>query len=603
MMRSRDVKGSKREVVTLVFKEQRGMAAISRRAKQVCDPGSDLYGRYLTRTALARKVSPPPGAIAQCRGWFESHGLRFHTTPNPQICWVDGSRRAVRRLFGGEADAWLRREPSIPPRHRWPVPERIAGLLKSISVSDFETHRMARAVKGLPPEGTRRDSLVVSASSPAEVSGMTPSDIRAIYDFPPEWTGKGETIFLLNLGARVGEADLQAFWQRHGIDRGAHLTEQIDIGHPMKSYGFVQQLEPTMGAQWIGALAPDARLCIYNIDAEDAADPWVAFLTAVVALDLDGKERREPTIAVSTWSLPERLYYAQHGREVFADLLEQAAALGVTMVAASGDWGVYDGRPSATVDGTVVAEAPWPHGVFPSVEDYVLSVGGTMITSRHPLTEVAWSGPLPPNKDLRQFLPFSRLASSGGFSEDVGIPWWQKEVLRPRGIARYFRRGLNAPAVLPSGRGYPDVALMAQGPSIADSTDVGLVSVGFDAVVSGQRINYAGGTSMAAPIWAAIIACMNEARRARRASRVGFVNPLLYRLAATPNKRVFRAITVGASDVELRVLDEAGRPTGFLLEGFSASRSWNPVTGLGVPNVRNLIAASTRATRRGPAHR
>ena len=213
----------------------------------------------------------------------------------------------------------------------------------------------------------------------------------------------------------------------------------------------------------------------------------------------------------------------------------------------------------------------------------------------------AWSGPLPPNDELRRFLPFHRLATSGGFSEDVAVPWWQEKALRPRGVPRSFRRGLNLPAVLPYGRGYPDVALMAQGAAVAYPLDHGLASVGFEAFVAGQRINYAGGTSMGAPIWATIIACLNQARRSKGMPRVGFVNPLFYRLAAaikSPGRKPFREIHVGASNVELRVVDGAGRASAFRLEGFSASEGWDPVTGLGVPNVRNLIAAATRAPRR-----
>jgi kumamolisin len=363
-----------------------------------------------------------------------------------------------------------------------------------------------------------------------------------------------------------------------------------------------------MGAQWIGALAPDARLCIYNINGQDVADPWAAFIGAAAAGDPD--QGVHPTIAVSTWSLPERFYNARHGREVITGLLEQAAAVGVTVIAASGDWGVYDGRPSFTREDPrgephEVAEAPWPHGVFPSVQDYVLSVGGTMITSRQPLTELAWSGPLPPNKDLRDAVPFERLASSGGFAEDVAIPWWQLGALRPQGKPPHaYGRGLNLPAVLASGRGCPDVALMAQGAAITHPSGQGLASVGYEAIVDGSRINYAGGTSVAAPIWAAITACVNQARRASARPRLGFANPLFYKLAATvaaSGKQPFRAVTTGSSDVELWVLDASGAPVRHLLEGFSAAADhgvWNPVTGLGVPNVRNLIAALTRPARK-----
>jgi hypothetical protein len=77
------------------------------------------------------------------------------------------------------------------------------------------------------------------------------------------------------------------------------------------------------------------------------------------------------------------------------------------------------------------------------------------------------------------------------------------------------------------------------------------------------------------------------------------VNPLLYQLAAERNAhRPFRPVTVGDSDVELRVLNEQGQPTRYLLQGYSPSREWNPVTGLGVPNVRKLITAALRRGRR-----
>jgi kumamolisin len=576
-------------VFVLFFREKhRSLNLLSRHARRVSDPSHRLYGRYFTRARIARLVSPPPGVVDRCRRWFARKGMRFETTAHPQVCWAAASRRTVARVFGPESDAWLRETGLTPPRHVWPFPESIGSHLKSISATSVHSGHLSRAVKGISTEGGA-PAAPASASLRPDDTGMTPADIRSIYNFPPEWTGKGETIGLLNLGGRVDPRDLEAFWTRHGIQR--RPPEMIDLpGVP--NGGFLARLEPTMGAQWIAAMAPDARLVIYNIDFRAVADPWVAFLSAAIA---SGGASGRPTILVSTWSLPERTYFARHGRSVFADLLEQAAAAGLTFVAASGDWGVYDGRPSTRIYDRDVADAPWPHGVFPSVEDYVLSVGGTMITTRDPLTELAWSGPLPPSEELRAAMPFLRLATSGGFSEDVAVPWWQQDTLRPRDRPRHFRRSQNLPAVLPTGRGYPDVALMAQGAAVAHDEDWGLVSVGYEAIVDGTRIGWAGGTSVGAPIWAAIIACMNEARRAHRLPRAGFVNPLLYRLeAGRGTRRPFRAVTVGSSDIELRVLDDQGHPDRYTLGGYSAGTGWDPVTGLGVPDVRNLIDLSLR---------
>jgi subtilase family serine protease len=129
---------------------------------------------------------------------------------------------------------------------------------------------------------------------------------------------------------------------------------------------------------------------------------------------------------------------------------------------------------------------------------------------------------------------------------------------------------------------------MAAGPAIQRKTGEGLSSQSYQAVVGGQWIDYAGGASIAAPIWAAIIARANQARRAAGLPRVGFVNPLLYQLQnATPAP--FRQITIGAADVAMTVVNRHGQAVTYDLPGYECRDGWDPVTGLGVPNVTNLI--------------
>ena len=587
----------------LFFREQpRHLHALSRHARRVSDTGHSLYGSFLTRPEIARLVSPSARRLDRCRKWFNRRGMPLQPTGHPQIFWAAASLTTVRGVFGSDVDAWLE-DRGASRRSAWPLPESIASSLKDFSATRLESGQLARAMKGMDaPRGA--DRVASSARMPGGGSraGATPADVGALYAFPSRWTGRGETIALLNLGAPVRNADLVAFWSRHGIERS--LPQLVNFPgarfRRAENSGMLARLEPTMGAAWSGAMAPGAEIVIFNVDTSVISDPWVAFLSG--ALESGGRAR--PTILVSTWSLPERVYNARHGRTVFGDLLEQAAAAGITYIAASGDWGAYDGRPTVRIHDEAVADAPWPHGVFPSVEDYVLSVGGTMVTATDPLTELGWSGPMPPNAQLRSAMPFHRMASSGGFSEDVPIPWWQLSTLQPNAVPRYFRRGSHLPAVVPSGRGYPDVALMAQGAAVVESAEWGLSSVGYEAVVDGELINWAGGTSLAAPIWAAIVARMNEARAASQQPRVGFVNPLLYRLAAAKTTRdVFRPVTIGASDIELKVLDGGGRPSTQTLNGYQAGPGWNPVTGLGVPVVSALIDASLRSASRPAATR
>src|SRR6185369_4011373 len=201
----------------------------------------------------------------------------------------------------------------------------------------------------------------------------------------------------------------------------------------------------------------------------------------------------------------------------------------------------------------------------------------------------------PPPAIARKDLHLDMLASSGGFSDEVPIPSWQKPVLR-----NYYSRGPNTPAVSPYGRGFPDVAMMASGPAVQLAPGEPLSALGYQGLVGGQWIDFAGGTSIGAPIWAAIVACLNQARRAAGLGRLGFVNPLLYKLRDSQTQ-VFRQITQGNSDVAMNVVDTNGRAVPYRLQGFECRSGWNPVTGLGVPNVAalsELVCAPERWTSR-----
>jgi subtilase family serine protease len=217
------------------------------------------------------------------------------------------------------------------------------------------------------------------------------------------------------------------------------------------------------------------------------------------------------------------------------------------------------------------------------VEERVLGVGGTMITVRDPLTEVAWSGPLP--LGIQPLLPQMRaLAGSGGFSDTVPVPAWQEKAFDD-----YYPRGTGSPAVVPYGRGFPDVALMASGPAIQPKRDDDAMScLGYQALTAEGWVDYAAGTSVGAPIWAAIVALANEAREKNGLGPLGWANPRLYE-AATAEPRAFRPVLNGAADPVMWALNDQGQAVPYHFDGYQCTAGWDPVTGLGVPDVSVLI--------------
>ena len=80
-----------------------------------------------------------------------------------------------------------------------------------------------------------------------------------------------------------------------------------------------------------------------------------------------------------------------------------------------------------------------------------------------------------------------------------------------------------------------------------------------------------GGTSLSAPLWAGMLATVNSYLSGIGAAPVGFLDPVLYGLAGTTQPfPPFHDITSGTNG------------------SYSCSTGWDPVTGLGSPDLWNL---------------
>ncbi|TVZ07164.1 hypothetical protein EAS64_07625 [Trebonia kvetii] len=91
-----------------------------------------------------------------------------------------------------------------------------------------------------------------------------------------------------------------------------------------------------------------------------------------------------------------------------------------------------------------------------------------------------------------------------------------------------------------------------------------------------------GGTSAGSPQWAAITALADQAAH----HRLGFLNPALYLLSHGPKAGyIFHDVTTGNNSVSLT--DANNNPVN--ITGYSAGNVWDPVTGIGTPDVAHLL--------------
>jgi subtilase family serine protease len=226
----------------------------------------------------------------------------------------------------------------------------------------------------------------------------------------------------------------------------------------------------------------------------------------------------------------------------------------VTVVAASGDIGAVAYPPDVYAALNDTGPIPPVKGVNLTASDpLVLGAGGTTLNASHTtgawISETGWGLPYgTPGKSFQ--------ASGGGFSTLFPRPGYQNGV-----------PGTGAT------RGVPDVSADASG-----HTGMALVTSNG----STYTIRNSGGTSASAPIWAALVALADQ----YAGRHLGFVNPALYRIAASGSyHRAFHDITTGNNSVEFPPKT---------VTGYHAAPGWDPVTGLGSPDAQYLVPLLAR---------
>ena len=155
------------------------------------------------------------------------------------------------------------------------------------------------------------------------------------------------------------------------------------------------------------------------------------------------------------------------------------------------------------------------------------------------------------------------VTSGGGFSLFSQQPGYQAEAVRG-----YLDVAANLPpdgSYNRLGRAYPDLSLNGHKYMVFE----------------GNGVTEVDGTSASAPALAAMITLLNDELLAAGATPLGFLNSLLYWLSAH-RPQVFNDIASG---------DNRCSETSCCRLGFDAAAGWDPVTGLGTPNFRELRQA------------
>ncbi|MGH8987680.1 MAG: S53 family peptidase [Acidimicrobiales bacterium] len=343
---------------------------------------------------------------------------------------------------------------------------------------------------------------------------FTPPEVAAAYGFPPGLTGSGECVAFIELGGGFRSADLSAYFSSLGIAEPTIEAVPVDGGQNQPGDANGPDGEVMLDVEVAGSVAPGARIAVYFAPNTDRG-----FLDAVTAAVHDATRR--PSVISISWGSAEDTWSSQAMTQM-EQAFAAAAAMGVTVTVAAGDNGSTDGAS----DGL-------QHVDFPASAPHALGCGGTHleVSSGQVVTETVWNdGP-------------GQGATGGGVSDVFSLPSYQQGAAVP-------------PSANPGarvGRGVPDVS----GDADPDS--------GYTIRVDGETIPI-GGTSAVAPLWAGLIALLNEGL----GRPVGFLQPFLY---SATGHLALRDIVQGTNGA------------------YSAHPGWDACTGLGSPNGAALLAA------------
>lgn len=351
-------------------------------------------------------------------------------------------------------------------------------------------------------------------------AGYYPQDIRRHYNIPGNWDGSGQAIGILEFSSGYSLSDAHQFWRSHGIQ--SPNVSFISVDGTRNDHGAGRQdEEASLDLQWAGALAPGAQLLVYEANAGNDYVSFARTLENTLRYILNDDAHRPSVLSVS-YGDAESSFGTTAVRQ-WASLIQRLDEQGVTVCVASGDQGAYGRHQPGGHQRHVDAPASAP---------YAVAVGGTSLKLDG--RETAWTYENRANGG----------ATGGGFSNVFPQPSYQSNLHRQA-----------------SGRGLPDMAFNAD------------PATGYQIVFRGQNA-VVGGTSVAAPVFAAIVALANQRRTAAGKPALSGLTQLLY---AHAQRFPYHDITVGNNSF-------AG------VQGYEAAPGWDACTGWGSADTDGLVA-------------
>jgi hypothetical protein len=553
------ISGAQAETVIQVdvVLRSRDSLGLDRFMAEIANPHSPEYRHFLTPGQFQRRFGPTTQAINDVTAAFRNLGLQ-RTSALGSVLGFSGSLAqfssalhigfARYRLHSGR----IARINTVAPQLPVSVARYISGI---VGLDD-----LARAAPAIPRHAAPTRVPVWSAgtaATPGPSTSCLPTSPTNAYYLPDQlarYYGL-DTLFAVGaLGAGVTVAlpefepflssDIAAFNQCFGVTATPQVVTVDGGAGSGPGSG-----EAALDIETVAALAPSATIKVYE------GPNGTGILSVYNAIANDATVN----IVSISWLLCEADLPSGYGASLRA-IFQQMVAEGQTPLAASGDWGSAgcypDITPSYPNGGNTALSVETPAS-FPEVT----GVGGTSLPDLSGTSEVAWAGACTDGSGGS-----SPCGTGGGISALWTMPTWQI----PLAITA---QSSGTPCGAPAGtycREVPDVSASAD-----PSHGYVIYWTYVDPVTNTSNPGFyvIGGTSAAAPLWAALLADISSSCPPQH---WGSINSTLYGLVAS-GITLFRDITSGNNDL-------------FGAGGYAAGTGYDMATGLGSPQGGALSA-------------
>jgi subtilase family serine protease len=530
-----------RLLATVAF-EPSSPAALAAYATAVSTRGNVLDGKYLTTAQFAARFGPSASTIAAVRGVLQRDGLRpSPVTPDHLAVGIRGTAAQFSRAFGtgfilyrlanGRLAYANTRAPRLPASIATAV-QAVIGLdnLASPHPEDLVASTRAGGAAAARVATGGPQPCTAAQNEGSSQGAYTANQLASAYSFSSLYgagdLGAGQTVAIYELEPNL-KSDIAAYQKCYGTTTNVTYVK-VDGGTGTGAGSG----EASLDIEDVIGLVPEAKILVYQAPntGTGAYDEYNSII---------GQDRAN--VISTSWGLCES-EEGSSAADAELTLFEEAATQRQSVLAAAGDDGSEDcGTNALAVDD-------------PGTDPYVTSVGGLKLSKLGPPpTESVWDD--------------SVGSGGGGISEFWEMPTYQSGA----------RKSLHVIGAKSSGKpcGASKGTYCREVPDVSANADP---YTGYVVYHNGHWTTI-GGTSAAAPLFAAFIALTN-ASTACAGTNVGFLNPSLYSIAGTAYSANFYDIKSGNNDW-----------TGSHPGDYAAGAGFDMASGLGAPDGATLSAA------------